>query len=153
LTLAFDLNAFERPEVYPWEPLERTMSTQTTTLYELLGGQTAIEAVVDEFYKRILQDERVAHYFTHLDMERQRNHQSAFIASVLGGPQLYAGRRMAEAHAHLRLSKADFDVVAGHLVAALERFSVSQLHIDAVISKIAALEREIVGQPRSSKQT
>jgi hemoglobin len=121
------------------------MSTQTTTLYELLGGQTAIEAVVDEFYKRILQDERIAHYFTHLDMERQRNHQTAFISSVVGGPQLYAGHSMAEAHAHLRLSKADFDAVAGHLVAALERFSVSQVHIDAVISKIAALEREILG--------
>jgi hemoglobin len=127
------------------------MSTQPVTLYELLGGQTAIEAVVDEFYKRILQDERIAHFFTHLDMEQQRKHQGAFIASVVGGPQPYAGRSMAEAHAHLKLTKADFDVVAGHLVAALERFSVPQVHIDAVISKIAALEREIVGQPHSSK--
>lgn len=126
------------------------MNTQTT-LYELLGGQTAVEAVVDEFYKRILQDERVAHYFTHLDMEQQRNHQTAFMSSVVGGPQLYAGRSMAEAHAHLKLSKADFDAVAGHLVAALERFSVPQVHIDTVMSSIARLEREIVGQPHSSK--
>ncbi len=58
----------------------------TTTLFEELGGQQAIERVVDDFYKRALADDTVNHFFAHTDMERQRGHQSAFISYALGGP-------------------------------------------------------------------
>jgi hemoglobin len=121
------------------------MFTETTSLYETLGGQAVIEAVVDDFYKRILHDERISHYFSHLEMEKQREHQTAFISQVVGGPQQYTGRSMHEAHSRLKLTKADFNAVVGHLVATLESFQVPQVHIDAVISKIATLEREILG--------
>lgn len=120
------------------------MGTQTTSLYQTLGGQVAIESVVAEFYRRVLEDPRINHYFLKVDMEKLHAHQTAFVAHLLGGPHAYMGRDMAEAHVELHLSKSDFDAVAGHMVAALERHAVSQVHIDAVISKIAALEREIV---------
>ncbi|HBL12936.1 MAG TPA: group 1 truncated hemoglobin, partial [Cyanobacteria bacterium UBA11162] len=48
----------------------------TTTLYEQLGGQQAIEEIVDEFYKRVLADEIVNKFFAHTDMEKQRRHQT-----------------------------------------------------------------------------
>lgn len=121
------------------------MFTETASLYETLGGKETIEAVVDDFYKRILQDERINHYFSHLDMEKQREHQTAFISQVLGGPQQYTGRSMHEAHSRLKLTKADFNAVVSHLVATLENFQVPQVHIDTIISKISTLEREILG--------
>lgn len=121
------------------------MSTETTTLYEVLGGQETIAMVVDDFYKRILQDERINHYFSHLDMEKQREHQTAFISQVVGGPKQYTGRSMHEAHSTLKLTKADFNAVVSHLVATLESFQVPQVHIDTIISKIAMLEREVLG--------
>lgn len=120
------------------------MGIETTSLYETLGGQVVVEAVVVEFYRRVLDDVRINHYFLKVDLEKLHSHQAAFVAHLLGGPHPYMGRDMAEAHSGLHLSKSDFDAVAGHMVAALECHAVAQLHIDAVISKIAALEREIV---------
>ncbi len=120
------------------------MDTKTQSLYELLGGQEVIQKVVDDFYKRILADTRINHYFEHLDMTKQRAHQSAFISQVLGGPEHYSGRSMLNAHKGLDLSKADFDAVAGYLAETLEAFNVPQVHIDTVMSKVAALEREIL---------
>jgi hemoglobin len=119
------------------------MGTETTSLYDILGGQAVVEVVVAEFYRRVLDDSRINHYFLKVDLDKLHKHQAAFVAHLLGGPHPYMGRDMAEAHSGLHLSKSDFDAVAGHMVAALERHAVAQIHIDAVISKIAALEREI----------
>lgn len=55
------------------------------TLYERLGGEDAIAAVVDEFYDRVVADEQVAYYFEDVDMQQQRAHQTQFISSVAGG--------------------------------------------------------------------
>jgi GrpB-like predicted nucleotidyltransferase (UPF0157 family)/truncated hemoglobin YjbI len=109
------------------------MSIETTSLYDILGGQETISAVVEEFYQRILADASINHYFSHLDMEKLYTHQTAFVTQILGGPNHYEGRSMHETHQHL------------HLVAALECFKVPQVYIDAVMSKVARLEREVLG--------
>jgi truncated hemoglobin YjbI len=38
------------------------MDTPKTTLYDKLGGQQAIEQVVDDFYKLVLADDSVNHF-------------------------------------------------------------------------------------------
>lgn len=42
--------------------------TASEPLFDQLGGQDAIDAVVDEFYDRILSDDRVAHHFEDTDV-------------------------------------------------------------------------------------
>lgn len=120
------------------------MATDTTSLYETLGGKGQLEFVVDAFYHAVLEDDRINHHFKTINVENLKAHQLAFISQVLGGPKQYSGRSMAEAHAGLNLTAADFNATAQHLVAALEKAKVSQIHIDEVMSKIAKLEREII---------
>ena len=40
----------------------------SATLYERLGGREAIGAVVDEFYDRVLSDDRINHFFEETDV-------------------------------------------------------------------------------------
>jgi len=120
------------------------MNIQTKSLYDILGGPTVMNAVVEDFYRRVLQDERINHYFEHMDMTRQHEHQIAFISQVLGGPEQYSGRSMVEAHAGLNLTTSDFDAVATHLEASLEQVDISQTQIDEVMSRIAGLEHQIL---------
>lgn len=120
------------------------MNTETASLYEALGGEESMDLVVDLFYQRILSDKRISHYFEDMDIAKQRQHQKAFISQLLGGPQHYSGRSMREAHAHLKLNEADFNAVAGHLVATLEQLRIPQLSIDTVINVIAGFEHDIV---------
>jgi hypothetical protein len=42
------------------------------SLYARIGGREAVEAVVSDFYDRVLADDSVAHYFDDIDMVEQR---------------------------------------------------------------------------------
>ncbi|APX97541.1 group I truncated hemoglobin [Natronorubrum daqingense] len=114
------------------------------TLYERLGGQEAIGAVVERFYERVLADEQVAHYFDDVDMQKQRAHQTQFISAVAGGPVDYSGEDMETAHEDLGITTADFNAIAAHLEATLEAFEVDADDRDAVLAAVGEYEDDIV---------
>jgi hemoglobin len=116
------------------------------TLYERLGGEKAIGAVVDEFYDRVLADDRLAPYFEEVDMERQRAHQTAFISAIAGGPDRYEGENMRLAHEHLDIDEGDFGAVAGHLDDALGEFDVADEDRKAVMAAVAETKGDILGE-------
>jgi len=113
-----------------------------SSLYEQLGGDAAFETAVESFYRKMLQDERVAHFFDDVDMDRQMAKQKAFLVMVTGGPNSYTGRDMGKAHAHLLqrgLSDMHVDVVIEHLGATLAELGAS----DAQIAQVAALANSV----------
>jgi truncated hemoglobin YjbI len=57
------------------------------TIYEQIGGDKAMEAAVDIFYKRMLEDPKVSSFFKSTDMVKQREQQKLFISMALGGPK------------------------------------------------------------------
>lgn len=114
------------------------------TLYDRLGGREAIEAVVESFYDRVLDDDRVNHFFEDTDMSALRAHQTKFLASVTGGPVEYDGEDLSAAHAHLDIDGRDFRVVAHHLNEALLEFDVSEADRKQVIAAVGELEPAIV---------
>jgi hemoglobin len=114
------------------------------SIYDEIGGSAAVAAAVEELYGRIMADNRLAHYFARTDMTRQKRHMRAFVASALGGPNVYAGRDMGAAHAHLRVTGDAFDRVAGHLVGALKSLGVPTHHVEAIVARIAPLRAQIV---------
>ena len=78
-------------------------------------------------------------------MRRQKAHMRAFMAAALGGPQLYAGRDMAAAHAGLGITDVAFDRVVGHLVATLTELGVAPATIAAIGDALAPLRAQVVG--------
>jgi hemoglobin len=50
-----------------------------TTLFEKLGGAAGVDLAVDKFYERVLQDDRIKHFFANVDMTKQRQHQKDFL--------------------------------------------------------------------------
>ena len=117
------------------------------TLYERLGGEPAIGAIVNEFYDRVLADDRVNHYFDDVDMADQRSHQTKFLSAVTGGPIRYEGEEMATAHEELAITAAEFDTVATHLDEALRAFDVDDADREAVMEAVAGFEDDVVGGP------
>ncbi len=117
------------------------------SIYDEIGGEAAVSATVDEFYRRVVADPKLAPYFEGTDMKRLKGHQRAFIAAAVGGPERYLGRNMAEAHARLNVTASDFDRVVGHLVDTLAALDVSTPIINAIGGKLAPLKDEIVRGP------
>lgn len=116
------------------------------TVYDEIGGREAINAVVSDFYDRVLDDEQLVEFFEGFDMAELHAHQIQFISSVAGGPVSYTGREMREAHAPLDIEKEDFDAVATHLVIALRENGVRDENIEAILTEVAALEDPILGR-------
>jgi hemoglobin len=71
---------------------------ENKTLYDRLGGEGAISAVVDKFYEFMLADPIVSPFFLNTDMDKQRKRQKQFITMVTGGPCNYEGTDMKTAH-------------------------------------------------------
>ena len=94
------------------------------SLYERLGGEGAVDAAVDIFYRRVLSDERIAHHFEDVDMNKQRQKQKAFLTFAFGGPVQYTGSDMRTAHARMKLTESDFDAVMENLAATLQSLKV-----------------------------
>lgn len=129
------------------EQTEQTSGTNsaTPTLYERLGGEDSIESVVSEFYKYVMADDLVNHYFEDTDMQQQIIHQTQFISSVTGGPLEYSGEDMRAAHEGMGITKEEFNAIAGHLDTALKEFDVPEEDREAVLAEIASYEDDIVG--------
>jgi hemoglobin len=108
-----------------------------TSVYEQIGGQAAVDAAVDIFYRRVLGDPLISHFFDSVDMDRQIGKQKAFLTMAFGGPNQYTGKDMREAHKHLKLTEQHFAAVAGHLQGTLEELQVPQ-HLIAEVMQVAA---------------
>lgn len=115
-------------------------------LFERIGGEAAVDAAVDRFYRRVLKDDRINQFFDGVDMERQAAKQKAFLTMVFGGPANYTGLDMQRGHAHLverGLNDGHFDAVVEDLATTLKELGVSEADI-AEVGKIAESTREDV---------
>ena len=113
-------------------------------VFDRLGGHDAIESVVDDFYDRVLTDERVIHHFEDSDTTELRAHQVQFISAVTGGPVQYTGADMEEAHWGMGITSGEFDVIAPHLDTALDENGVADEDRKQVLARVEELRSEIV---------
>ena len=93
------------------------------SLYSEIGGEGAVNAAVDIFYRKVLKDERIKRFFEGVDMNKQAAKQKAFLTMAFGGPHNYTGADMRKAHAHLvarGLNDSHFDAVSRTLVPRLQ---------------------------------
>jgi hemoglobin len=114
------------------------------TIFDAIGGAPAVQAAVDDFYVRVLADPALAPVFGGADLNRLKAHQRAFIAAAVGGPQLYAGRDMATAHAGLGITDIQFDAVVAHLVDTLTGLGVPGDTITQIGAALTPLRTDIV---------
>ena len=122
-----------------------------SSLFEKYGGLATVSALVHRFYEHVLDDERVAHFFEHSNMERLISHQTEFVAQALGGPSTTVGRALAKSHAHLGISDRDYSIVGEHLQQAMVDLGVEADDVKAVLELIESLRPQIVSKASPTK--
>ncbi|QSQ12515.1 group I truncated hemoglobin [Myxococcus landrumensis] len=127
------------------------MSTaaQQKSVYEQIGGEPAMAAAVEVFYRKVLSDERISHFFEDVDMERQASKQKAFLTMVTGGPSSYSGKDMRAGHAHLvkrGLNDVHFDAVVEHLRATLEELGVAAPLVAQVLAIAGGARADVLNR-------
>lgn len=112
------------------------------SLFERLGGAAAIDQAVDIFYRKVLADDRVNHFFDNADMDQQIAKQKSFLTMAMGGPNNYTGKDMREGHKHLvarGLNDSHVDAIIEHLGSTLKELGAA----DTDIAEVAALANSV----------
>jgi len=119
------------------------------SIYEAVGGEAAVNAAVELFYRKVLSDDRVARFFDDVDMDRQAAKQKAFLTMAFGGPHSYSGADMRRGHAHLvarGLNDSHFNVVVELLGESLAELGVAPELIAQVAAIAESTRKDVLNQ-------
>jgi hemoglobin len=114
-------------------------------LFDRLGGEKGVAAIVDDFVSRALADPRVNWErkgierggvlgiggkpvewdASEANVAQLKKHLVQFIAVATGGRAHYDGRDMKVAHAGMKITNAEFDAALGDLKVSLDRLGVA----------------------------
>lgn len=115
------------------------------TLFERLGGQPAINAVVHEFVLTTKADDRINHLFMNVDAAKLEAAMDDHVCSITGGGCTYKGKSMTEAHTGMKLTQAHFDAFMDDLQKVLAKLNVPKRETDEVLGAFRGLQPEVVG--------
>lgn len=116
------------------------------SLYQRLGGQAAITAVVDDFVANVAADRRINGFFAHTDIPRLKRLLVEQICAGTGGPCTYTGRSMKAAHAGMGVTEAHFNALVEDLVKTLDKFGVPAREKNELLGVLGPMKGDIVGR-------
>lgn len=112
-------------------------------LYERLGGQPAIEAVVKDFLGRVLNDERINKKFAKSDISRLQKNLTDYVCSATGGPCKYTGGDMKTVHQNLGITQAEFNVLIMNLVETMDSLKITAAEKNELLGLFGATAKDV----------
>ncbi len=137
------------------DQVHAVLSGKPKPLWDRLGGEPAVKAVVHDFVALAATDPKVDFFrggkYT-VDAAGVANLEKLLvelISAVSGGPLKYTGRDMKSSHAGMAITNAQFDALAGDLIAVLKKYKVPQKEMDELVGAVASTRKDIVeaGRP------
>jgi hemoglobin len=116
------------------------------SLYERLGGQPAIIAVVDDFVGNVAADKRINGFFGKTDIPRLKRLLVEQICAGSGGPCIYTGRDMRTAHAGMGVKNRHFNALVQDLGKSLNKFKVPPKEQKELVAILAPMRKDIVSR-------
>lgn len=119
-----------------------------STLLDQIGGEPAVDAAVDIFYKKMMADDTVNGFFTNTDMDSQSRKQKLFLTTVLNGTSKGALAYMRRSHKDLvhekGLTDVHFDAVAKHLQDTLEELEVPADLVGQIMTSVGGMRDAVL---------
>jgi hemoglobin len=119
------------------------------TLFERITSRATVDDLVESFYRKVLTDSRISHFFDDADMDRQMVKQKAFLTMAFGGPNEYTGKDMRTGHAHLLergLNDSHVDAVIELLANTLRENEVADSDISQVAAIAESVRKDVLGR-------
>lgn len=115
------------------------------SLFERLGGEPVLRAILTDFYARIFADPMIGYLFTGLSPERLVELEFQFTARALGADVPYEGRGMRAAHDRHPITRGHFNRRSRLLLDVLVAHGVDPEVRDAWLAHIRRLEGAVLG--------
>ena len=116
-------------------------------------GRGKLTQIVSSFYGDVLRSPRLAPYFAEVSIVGLIEHQSRFLAMVMGGPPAYTDAELEAAHLHLDIAEADFDEMLRLLAKSLDSYDVDPEDVAQVIARYRQTRSSVVSLPMSEPDT
>lgn len=128
-------------------------SNRPAPLYDRLGGDMMINAIVEDFLDQVMGDPRVN--FTRNgtsaewtpspeNMSVLKVHLVEFFVAASGGPSDYDGKDMKSAHAGMQITDAQFDAAEQDLKKSLQKFDIAAQEQSELMTIVEGTRSEIV---------
>jgi hemoglobin len=115
------------------------------TIYERNGGFPAIRKLIADFYDEVLDSSVIGHHFEGVDMPRLMDHQTRFVAFLMGGPSTgYSDEHLARVHAKRGITHPEFDEMVDLLTEVMEEHGFEGGDVSAVQRELRKREPLIV---------
>jgi hemoglobin len=136
------------------KPGEKVGTQDYVTLYDRIGGETGVRALVDDWVARAAADPRVNFErrgtkkpweASPENVARLKEHLVQFLSVTTGGPNpQYTGRRMDEVHKGMKISNTEFDAMMDDLRASLTKVGVPVREQRELLRKVELTREQIV---------
>jgi hemoglobin len=137
------------PETAETKP-ESSNAGEGDSLYERLGGDYGIATAVDDLVDRLYENDALNQNPVTREFHEKEGHAgfkylvTAWTIEATGGPEVYAGRDMEEAHTHLEVSEREFDMVYRQIEQSLNQVGVPEQETEEVMDIIESYRDMVV---------
>lgn len=114
------------------------------SMFERYGGFASISKIVMAFYDKALDSDILADYFEDIDLKSLIDHQTKFVAAVMGGPSATSNQALARSHAHLAITVQAFDEMTRVFEETLVEFGVAPADIEQILGEFHSRSKYIV---------
>jgi hemoglobin len=119
------------------------MSDTQTSLYDRLGQQAGIAAIVENIWENHISNPLVKNRYEASDPENVKRLVREFFCAGIGGPETYTGRSMLEAHRGMNINDEEFVAVIDDVLKALTQNDVGQKEKDEVLCILYSMKGEV----------
>lgn len=127
-----------------------TPSRAEDSLYNRIGGYKAVAATVDDLVDHIYVNGTL-NKNPILKSIHDANERAAFklilatwVMENTGGPKVYFGRTMKDAHAPLKISNLEFDVILHECKETFYKFAVPEKEMGELMTALEGLRKDVV---------
>lgn len=119
-------------------------ASKQVSLYEEIGGKTAIAQIVDNFIHEIEFNETMFGYFSESDIERFREKFNEHLCFLAAGPCAYTGDTMEQVHTGMNITERDFNLSVDLFIDAMSKAGVPHQVQNKLLAKMVPTRKEII---------
>ena len=113
-------------------------------LYQAFGEQAGIRSLMDDFAQRLRADARIGDQFKETNLDNLAKSLTEQLCQLAGGPCVYNGPDMKEAHANMDVTRSHFNALVEVLQQSMDARGIPFHRQNQMLALLAPLHRDVV---------
>ena len=113
-------------------------------LYQAVGEQAGIRALMDDFVLRLKADPRIGDQFKDTQLDNLAKQLTDQVCQLAGGPCVYQGPDMKEAHANMDVTRSHFNALVEVLQVSMNARGMAFTRQNQLLGLLAPMHRDVI---------